>query len=807
MKKIFTNNIIVIFTSLVVSCVVSCQTEDTIHPETHDGFYLQAVCQNMSDMQVTTKSSIAKNSAETRINQLYLFFFDSGGHYLATNDEQLFTPYVKLGQGETAFYVPKEAISASDAIVYAVANVEPEIFSDNDGDGIPDEFTDESSSGGETGLDKLRNYTYAPLKYNNVVRDISQLPVNGMPMVAESAFEVSQASGAKQIDLIPLMARIDVTIKLESEQSDPSGMLPKLSMLEWSVGNIPTTVSFSEPSAEEYTPALGVNKDTASVESFEEIYNNGNGVIELSFYMYENKRKWKFDPETYDYPDIEFGFTEDDKQRWKPELADKDNSTFFRLHANYATYNDEDGNATYDATFTFYLGANHTDDFTVCRNHHYLNNITIKGLTKVGNNPDHISFDARVDITENNPYYIMILREREHDAHFNVTPMDVYLFEGGTMNVSIDDAVNKPWIRMERVSAEDMAAGTADNGTITVDNTTSVRMATGLSYHAGNGKRRYFTTTLMDELSQNTSYDLKHRDRVYFYIDENLSTRDREATINISYTTDTGKTYTRSFLIEQHGLLRVYVPGDDDNDSQVIYVEAYEEYLNYYDPLDTHGGMVYEGLEWGLNGQYLNSLEYNALLVKRLYTGGNYHNVYYTGLDATLKILQIAENQYIMNLNELPESAAEYCYNKNKRLPEGNVDKNNYKWFLPGIRQLEAILTTYYNQYTEFQNNFYWSSSAGKEQVWGGGFSGSAFDAYPEDGYYARATKAFSKSTYVYDKGDEGDKEQDLWFMYAPSDWNNVYTDENGLRGKAPRSGTFLRIRAAYMPAVGENID
>lgn len=789
MKKIFTNNIIVIFTSLVVSCVVSCQTEDTIHPETHDGFYLQAVCQNMSDMQVTTKSSIAKNSAETRINQLYLFFFDSGGHYLATNDEQLFTPYVKLGQGETAFYVPKEAISASDAIVYAVANVEPEIFSDNDGDGIPDEFTDESSSGGETGLDKLRNYTYAPLKYNNVVRDISQLPVNGMPMVAESAFEVSQASGAKQIDLIPLMARIDVTIKLESEQSDPSGMLPKLSMLEWSVGNIPTTVSFAEPSAEEYTPALGVNKDTASVESFEEIYNNGNGVIELSFYMYENKRKWAVDPETYDYPDIEFGFTEDDKQRWKPELADKDNSTFFRLHANYATYNDEDGNATYDATFTFYLGANHTDDFTVCRNHHYLNNITIKGLTKVGNNPDHISFDARVDITENNPYYIMILREREHDAHFNVTPMDVYLFEGGTMNVSIDDAVNKPWIRMERVSAEDMAAGTADNGTITVDNTTSVRMATGVSYYAGNGKRRYFTTTLMDELSQNTSYDLKHRDRVYFYIDENLSTRDRDATINISYTTDAGKTYTRSFLIEQHGLLRVYVPGDSDNGDQVIYVEAYEEYLNHYDPLNKHdgNGLLYEGLEWGLNGQYLNEKEWSVGMNawETAYLSGGWEKVYYKGNEATWNIIQKAENQYIKNLNEAPESAAEYCYDKNKRDNSGNVV--NRKWFLPGIRQLENILTTYYNQYTEFQENYYWSSSAGKEQVWLGPFG--AFDFYPEDSNYARATKALAN-------GD-----------YAPSDWNDFYTNEEENGGKAPRSGTFLRIRAAYMPADEEIID
>ena len=330
------------------------------------------------------------------------------------------------------------------------------------------------------------------------------------------------------------------------------------------------------------------------------------------------------------------------------------------------------------------------------------------------------------------------------------------------------------------------------NGTITSGDNTSKWMATGSGYHAGNGKRRYFTTTLMNELSQNTSYDLKHRDRVYFYIDENLSTRDREATINICYTTDAGKTYTRSFLIEQHGLLRVEVPGDNDNADQVIYVEAYEEYLNHYDPLNEHdgNGLIYEGLEWGLDGQYLNEEEWRTGMLtwpwnESAYLKGDWQNVYYNGVEATWNIIQKAESQYVKNLNEAPESAAEYCYDKNKRDDDGNVV--NRKWFLPGIRQLENILTTYYNQYTEFQENYYWSSSAGKEQVWLGPLS--AVDFYPEDDNYARATKALAN-------GD-----------YAPSDWDNPYTSEAGNGGKAPRRGTYLRIRAAYMPASGEVIN
>ena len=64
-----------------------------------------------------------------------------------------------------------------------------------------------------------------------------------------------------------------------------------------------------------------------------------------------------------------------------------------------------------------------------------------------------------------------------------------------------------------------------------------------------------------------------------------------------------------------------------------------------------------------------------------------------------------------------------------------------------------------------------------------------AIDFYPEDSNYARATKALAN-------GD-----------YAPSDWNDFYTNEEENGGKAPRSGTFLRIRAAYMPADEEIID
>ena len=758
-----------LYIGLLLACLLplisACEQEDVYNPSVHSGgLVIKAISEPMLEQTVTRSAGIAKEEAEKEIKSLHLFFFDAGGNYLAVKNPAVFNCYMKLDEGQALIRVPNDAFTdataAASATVYAVANVEESTFGTLTEASVPSNVPDRRA---------LENIVYKPSNYKN--KPITQVPATGIPMIGKNAnpLNLVQQTGEVLIELKALMARIDVSIQVNSEHGTMN--LPRLSMVEWTVENMPTTVALTQRKNVE----LGTDKRTATIANVETV-TNGNGQIDLSFYMFENLQDPATDPAQYSYP---AGISDDDKQRWKPELADKNNATAFTMHAFYSTYNEDgSGNSTYEATFTFYLGANHTDDFKVARNRHYKNDITITGLNQVGNNPEHITFDARVNITEqNNPYFISMLRERDHDAHFCVTPMDIYLFDEEahpSMTVSIDDPANHTWIRMERIPADNMLNGTVPN--------LANQLATGQRYCAGNGKRKYFTTTLMNELSGNTSYSsLEHRDRIYFYIDENLSTNERTATINIEYKDDNG-TRNRTIEIRQNGLLRVYVPGDDDNDAQIIYVEAYEEYLNHYDPLNEHDGndatYVYDGLEWGLNSFYLNMLEWrtgmNLIPYEQAYLDGDWQNVYYNGLEATANIVNKA-GQVEMELNEKPASAAQYCYNKNKRNADGSV--SNAKWFLPGIRQLEYILTTYYNQYSEFQENYYWSSSAGKEQVWLGPWS--AVDFYPEDDNYARATKALSNGGY------------------AASDWDNTYTGENGNGGKAPRAGTYLRIRAA----------
>lgn len=783
----------------------ACTTEEDFDGNTvphGDGFTIEAVCQNMLPQQVVTRSAIAKDDKEKRINQLYLFFFDENGDYLQSNNPNAFSPYMAPSANTSNVSIPTNVFEnpalAQKATIYALANVTSEVVADADGDGYPDNFPKEGKDGKKP-KDLLEAFVYDPANYTpNTRDDITTLPSTGMPMAGKSATPVKLTEkGNLTMQLKALMARIDINISIDSDHSDESGRLPRLSIAEWGVYNMPTAVPLTEPAdGQTKLTTEDAYRNVEKIQSDAVVYNHG-GAASLTFYMFENMIEPDEAPESYEYP---AGVEDDvDKQRWKPELVNENSkATYFKMRAYYTTYNGDPSlpvgqdNTTIEAEYTFYLGGDPVKDFKVIRNRHYANNIVISGLTHVGNNPDHITFDARVNITEqNNPFYLSMLRERDHDAHFCITPLDVYLFEKDAnpkMKVSIADPESHTWIRMERVPAENM-----EYGTLSADMNADTHLATGQAWTAGNGKRKYFTTDLVTKtLANNTQYTIEtSRDRIYFYLDENLSTKDRTATVNIEYIDDNTRTpRTRTIEIVQHGLLPVTVPGDDDNSMQQIYVEAYEEYISHYDPLNEfEGDYIYDGLEWGLNGQYLNTS-------RRIQTGlftwervqgisGNWEKVYYNGYEATINIVTTA-GQTVMNLNQKPESAAEYCYNKNKRDEEGHVPSNTSGWFLPGIRQLEAILTSYYNTYPEFQKNFYWSSSAAKSSRVG---FGAIWWYYPEDDNYARATKALHNGGY------------------AESDWDDTYTSENGTTGKAPRTGTYLRIRAAYVPPSGVTIE
>ena len=396
----------------------------------------------MDLLKVTTRASDIKDENEKKINQLYIFFFGSDGEYLkggyltgyrdAPDDGGYYAP----GQGVSLLKIDNQAFAnknlASKATVYAIANVDPVIFGrDRNGDGRPD---------GITNLSDLKNLVYAP---ENVSLG---LPSGGMPMVGSKVIDLTKTETStddeRRIDLTALMARIDVNIQLDSEVEENN--LPALTLVEWTAKNLSTKVPFSTPAVNTETGVDWEDSWTKSITtSMQRTIFNKNGQIAFTFYMYENMQnaEWKVDEgEKWTDPSLagEKGLYPDSikdyqKQRYKPYLANK-NAAAIELHGFYTTYN----GATYEVRYTLYLGANHTDNFQVKRNHQYKNNITIKGLTSQNIGTGEYTLDARVNIEkDDNEFYIAMLRERNHDAHFCVTPMDVYMFADRSYEKSV----------------------------------------------------------------------------------------------------------------------------------------------------------------------------------------------------------------------------------------------------------------------------------------------------------------------------------------------------------------------------------
>lgn len=808
---------------LGIAGLSSCRQEEPLEPSGMPDdpmTTLTFVSDPMSFHRVTTRASDIKEENEKRINRLHVFFFDAEGNYLegayltGYPDASQRGGYYSPGEGVTLLKIDRELFDnpglAKSATVYAVANVDAGFFGrDDDGDGRPDGIRSRAD---------LEQFVYRPA--SGTVS--TGLPAEGMPMVGVRTLDLTGGTpeNDRQVELTALMARIDVTIQLDSEVQD--GNLPAFYLMDWTARNLPTQVAFTAPDAGGRTGWTEAWTTQSNVSLQRTIYNR-NGQISFTFYMYENiqQPEWKIDPgeewanpnvdpatltdaerEKALYPD---GVSKTQRQRYKPYLAHADAASIV-LHGFYMTYN----GAAYEVRYTLYLGANHTNDFSVKRNHQYKNDITIKGLTAQDSETGEYTLDARVNVEEeDNEYYIAMLRERNHDAHFCITPMDVYLFAPESVNPTMevilgevpegsetpDPATVPDWVRLERIAAADMAAGTVSESGFTAYAQGGSHLAVGTPWTAGNGKRAFFTRGMLKAggaLYGNTRTTIQDsRDRVYFYIDENLVLQNRSATVTMIYKENGVEKRRRTLLLEQAHLLPVAM-----RDGGTLYMEQYEEYLDHYDPLDEYAtDQIYDGLPWadlnsGLEDMWIDQLTRDAVLGQPSNSYDPPGQVFNDGYPYTSFVIY-RSNQGVMTLNDRPRSAFEYCFNRNKRNANGTVTTsyqfydrwllddfyeeitNESKWFLPGIRQMEDALTQYYTTFGEFQTDYYWSSSAGERE---GGTSGQSTTR-------ARATKVDLNDPTGYAQSGGGDGD---WTRYA-------YEYDRG--GYALRT-EVLRIRA-----------
>lgn len=774
---------------LLTGCIKDPEMGSKANP--NGSFTLTAVAQSMSPEQVITRASDPKSEAEREIRSLHVFLFGPDNNYLATKEGYgSFQGYQYISSSTlnidgNAFVNPDYAAHAT---VYVVANVEPETFGSITAEGYPEKVRNKAD---------FDAFYYQPIRRET----LTSLPKHGMPMFG-SVLDVplTQTNGSVVIELKALMARIDFTFSIDASNGT-TGALPSLTLTEYQVRNMATAISFITPAQESN---LDRNQDgriddttsfTQYIDPSSSTLYNRQGKTTLSFYVYENLRLPGYAeyPNAYPYPE---NLDAEHQQRYKPLLAiNANNDTIPATYAVFKGIFTDADDIDYQATCTILLGSDPVSDFNVKRNHQYKNNVTITGITAAGNTPsDVVTFDARIDVEHTSPYYISILRHKDLDAHFNVVPMDVYLFDETAANeidVRIDNPETNNWFRIERVSADVMRSGSAASNQLSHP---------GEAFAPGTGKRRYFTQNLVtdpNQLGNSTATTMYNRDRIYIYVDENISVNSRQADLILEYKENGTIKDTRTITLIQHGLMPVRV--EDGGEYQyTIYVEAYEEYQNYYDPLSSwNSDQIYDGLPWGpANMGTIHTAWIGGYLSEKAAVEN-----YFEGKKGTIAILIETGifNEYLdwgfwypnndperaMQLDDIPQTAAEYCYRKNKTDNSGMISVENTCWYLPAIRELENTLTTYYSIYKDFQDYFYWSSAAANQSSRG----------TTEASEYARATKAWVKSD-----GSIG---------HIPSGYNELYDPNLGSAstgGKALRTER-LRIRAVYRPANGGLID
>lgn len=264
----------------------------------------------------------------------------------------------------------------------------------------------------------------------------------------------------------------------------------------------------------------------------------------------------------------------------------------------------------------------------------------------------------------------------------------------------------------------------------------------------------------------------------WIYVDECTEAGDgiRAGQIKVTYGSLNGSTFTPAnnatypdviYIINQRKLFEVKYddPTTTTDENRKYHIEYEEEYLNNFDADDDYGQTEFEGMQWGLPGIQLsydnqalyfdssggiidNIITWVINIIKNSLGIRPYYDFYITKHDTSVstqalkrdyrgyvfsnEIIQVVNGQGnhdtdtsnnidVLQLDQQPRSAIEYCYNKNKRTQNGQVatatNTDNVNWYLPAIDEMEDIvMSTYgngsytYARFIDFQSQYYWSS-------------------------------------------------------------------------------------------------
>lgn len=760
----------ILYIIIALLALVACQDIDTLSPDAlqkSDDLKVSIRVPRFDDVDVSTRGT--KSGAESKVSNMYMFIIDNSKNIAYRQYEDSEKPLFTIDRSDLA----SQGKVLTNARIVVVANCSATQKSFLDGasnlEGInlcdfPVEGIDIPSLGfpmmgwydidlhnpAQNEEDKLKGSVIEiPLDcvYSKIVFNISVQPLMSIDGVDQSFHLKSW-----RVFNIPTQVRLD-------EQLTAAGLPDETSETPWTNGNFINSETRSD-----------TNKgDNMIYESSQE-----TDSLTFYFYLPEHKiiphhgANYPWDPvdnEKYaDYRQyLKPTLVEDPTSPIHPCDTDQ-KATYVEISGTFMDHNRNER----DVIYTIFLGKDNYSNFQTLRNKQYNNDIIIKGIKNNSSVGDEhwVTYDHRVNVTQED-FTFGLQRETLLDSHWEIRPIRIDFnkaeAEDAVVEVIVPNDCN--WLSIESPSASTITNNSTKANYCDVGNTSTAYgkrryYTTNLNETLNNTKK---ITIRRNVTNDHTIAKIDGHDShtVWAYIDEYVDTRAsasqyRYTTVRCNYYASSaaynnGKgtpTVSEDYIFRQNNLHKITYNGN------TYYIEYYEEYLYNYDSKEQYGNTS-DGMEWGLDGEQLSS-KYGAVAMGDINIVANglikgtvedkvrnqWNNVvtnqlkeakkydFYlsrdvnsinngssltardrSGLDFT-KEIAIAAGIDLKKLTtkDSPESAIEYCLNKNKRNDDGSIALNNIKWYMPAIDEIEDITSGGYGDFDVFQDKLYWSS-------------------------------------------------------------------------------------------------
>ena len=773
----------------LISCVKELELETPV--ANNDEVTLVPRVKSFTNQYVTKASEYSGN--EKTISKIALLLFNKDGD-LVYITQPANVSSVKLNK--TMLNSPAQQGKLTSATVIMLANVDLGNVKKSDSHSLQTEYNAFSDNDPDTAvsltLSDMANYSIHIPAGKSIITSAmlndTENPFAGFPMMGGTTIDFTSDAETESVDLKILYAKINVEISVseggENQKYGKSDNEMTFSLTDCKVYNTSRQTGLSYPT-EKNQPEFefwGVEKDpvvnatstsatTANHENQSGLQVHAGGKADLgnalqnippkkiafTFYMSENRFNPNSDLSGVYPDDLWLNTTDYDdyKQHYKPQVAAKSGgspvadgkslATYVVLNGTYVDYR----GTSWTVDYTVHLGKDNYQNFQVDRNSEYTNYLAIKGIR---NNSDYGDGDVWIDHRVNVELgqgqglddCITITRETLIDSHFEVRPLRINLtgknykgacvflprYNGKQITEKKGDGVNQNWIAIEN-----------NNGTRYQD----------ITQYCANGKRKYFTTDLIEDLhlnnpdiQENSSelvIPLENNDCIWIYIDEYTTsgaTSVREAQIELRFYKSTTSYDSEIYTIRQKPLHPV---GN-------YYIESYEEYLHSYDSEDNYNlgtstkDYPQPGIVWGLAGEALsndvlvsvtpliglgwidirNSIDqrYDYLpssdesRYRYVKNGNSWSSVNSENPERGLEFTGRASartNMTIIDMGNPPSSAYQYCLSKNKfKKGADGSHSMDIHWYLPDVYELQLILAAGQSSADIVDNAYYWSS-------------------------------------------------------------------------------------------------